>query len=66
MINVKNISEGYYNLITGKYNEEFDKREKICNNCDDYNSFLGSCKHCFCLTKAKTKSLNESCPIGKW
>jgi tetratricopeptide (TPR) repeat protein len=40
------------------------QRLQICSTCEHHTGLR--CKICGCFTSAKSKLLQESCPIGKW
>jgi len=75
---INKIREGYLNLLIK--NNEVEKlaeeRYKECDPCDsnskNKNLFggLGAtipyCIECGCILKAKVRSLESNCPIGKW
>lgn len=69
LIHIKLIWQGWRNLVLDlvsdiKYKEQFDARMEICKHCD-MNEF-GICRMCGCVLKAKTKSEDSECPVGKW
>ena len=43
-----------------------EKRLALCLNCNDLDKQTERCKVCTCFVRAKTKLVNEACPIGKW
>lgn len=43
-----------------------EKRLSICAVCPEYVRLTAQCKKCGCLMKAKAKSPDASCPLGKW
>lgn len=47
-----------------KYKRYFDERYHICQKCE-FNK-LSICQKCGCVLKAKTKSEDAECPVGKW
>ena len=42
------------------------QRLTICNNCDDFNKKIKTCKQCGCYMPAKTMFANSKCPLSKW
>jgi hypothetical protein len=42
-----------------------EDRMKVYNKCP-FRSKQNVCKKCGCYLPAKTKSINEKCPINKW
>jgi hypothetical protein len=72
MAKVKNIAEGYTNLVKAKLNiaseliEEMSKeRMDLCNACVN-KSENGRCALCGCVLAAKTRSPEDQCPERKW
>ena len=70
-INLRNIAEGYLNLIkkgfrvTNKDVEDLSRwRTNICKECENKENVI--CKLCGCILAAKTRVLEEKCPIDKW
>lgn len=66
---IKLIIQGWINVILDivsdlKYKKYFDHRYNICKICEKNKS--GICSVCKCVLKAKTKSENSACPMGKW
>lgn len=63
---VKSIYHGWKNYLIP--NEEleplFKNRLNICETCPKNRA--GICTLCGCVLQAKTKSLEEDCPAGKW
>ena len=53
-------------------NEDYEKRLKICLDCEHYDNANDMCKLCGCSCQgkrfyfAKLKMVKESCPINKW
>ena len=69
---VKQIIEGYTNLITGDYDKEEQQRKlDLCKQCKVFNSVLGTCGYfkklsgCGCVVKAKATT-NIKCPYDVW
>ena len=52
------------NLIETKINAK--ERYNICKNCDSFIKMTKVCKECWCFLPAKTKILQEKCPLDKW
>jgi hypothetical protein len=46
--------------------ETVKNRREICETCEARNPILNTCTVCNCLIKAKTKLLDEKCPMEKW
>jgi hypothetical protein len=42
------------------------QRLTICNNCDDFNKKIKTCKQCGCYMPAKTMFAASECPLSKW
>lgn len=68
---IKEITEGYYNLLKAKtksskkdIEEISDYRWGICGGCEDLNG--KKCGICGCDLDAKTRAKSAKCPIGKW
>lgn len=63
---ITSIYHGWKNFLIP--NEEleplFQDRLSICEKCPKNRA--GICVLCGCILKAKTKSLGEECPTGKW
>lgn len=76
--NIHNILEGWRNeLIPPKELKEAieklsDHRLSFCMQCEhnstpgEMNRWTSRCTQCGCFLKAKSKSVDEYCPIGKW
>lgn len=67
--NLKNIIEGYSNLVNKDRDiEEIAKvRKHICDSCEkNSNSLVPYCKECGCIIAAKIRSRDSSCPLNKW
>lgn len=47
-------------------NEEAEKRKKICESCNFYNTPQQRCTKCGCYMAIKTYLKAASCPVGKW
>lgn len=73
----KNIFNGYKNMLGQKdvsIEAEAERRLEICRNCpfNSRNNNSGRfrpdehCTKCGCTLAAKTRSMESSCPIGKW
>ena len=43
-----------------------ETRMSICNSCPELIRLTKQCRKCGCMMNAKTKLLQETCPIGKW
>ena len=70
MSKIKNIFEGWSNVFIKDDNVEkiATLRRKICDLCRSKGNSLGVdyCKICGCPLIAKSRSMNEHCPIEKW
>lgn len=42
------------------------QRLGVCNNCEDFNIKLKTCKQCGCYMPAKAMFATSSCPNKKW
>ena len=65
---VKNITQGYKNLATGKKYEFTDTRVRACQKCE-FNYWIGKklfCSICKCFIPAKARAEDNTCPKGKW
>ena len=70
-MDIKEISEGYYNLLKAKIKiskkdiEDLSSyRWSVCAGCEDLE--VNKCKICGCMLDAKTRARSAKCPIGKW
>jgi L-asparaginase II len=67
---IKNLKEGYGNLLTGKEIDEEKARIKICKGCPFYIATQRAfwCTQCPCNMKAKVKAPNAKCAAKppKW
>jgi len=70
MSKIKNIFEGWTNVLIPQESVEkiADLRTRICNLCPHKGTKLGIdyCKKCGCPIAAKSRSINEHCPLKKW
>ena len=41
-------------------------RMSICNECDNFNTIMKTCKQCGCYMPAKATFANSECPDEKW
>jgi len=69
LLTIKLIWQGWTNVILDlisdiKYKDIFSDRYEICKSCE--HNKLGICEKCGCVLKAKTKSEDSECPVGKW
>lgn len=48
--------------------DEIDRRQNICNTCDNKTQHfaLDICKSCYCFIKLKTALKGATCPLDKW
>ena len=48
--------------------DEINRRETICNTCDNkaQHFALDVCKSCYCFIKIKTALKGATCPLDKW
>lgn len=76
---MKEIIEGYVNLLTNENNELSEKRIIICKACELYRDGICNPKRrtrhvetnklitgCGCVLSAKTRVPTSKCPAGKW
>ncbi len=61
----------YHHLPDMVPKEEFDRRNKICDECehkqpDPTNMRREMCEVCSCFIFAKTQLKVNECPVGKW
>lgn len=63
---IKNIVEGFTNLILRKKKPFSEKRYAKCKVCPHFKKATDTCGKCGCYLPAKTKAKGASCPIGKW
>lgn len=54
------------NQVLFASDELANERLETCNSCEHLFKPTGNCKKCGCFVKAKTKILNQQCPIKKW
>lgn len=75
MSKANEIFQGWKNVVIKKEHVEriAKARLNICNTCEHHSKFHDTplrpddhCTHCSCTLKAKTRSLESECPIGKW
>lgn len=73
MKKLKDILNGYVNLIKNKLNlssEEIEnlskKRLDICNICPKYLSKIGTCDVCGCYMPSKSRVRDAQCPENFW
>lgn len=59
----QNISSGQQVLAT---NEEYNRRNNICQTCPLYDLKQNRCSKCGCYLKAKLRLATEHCPLNKW
>ena len=64
MLRPKKIIEGITKDILGKNTEISDERLSICKACPNKKGSV--CGICKCVLTAKTKVLQEPCPVNKW
>lgn len=71
-LNIKLITEGYYNLLKSKIKiskkdiEDLSTyRLSICAACEDFRED-NTCSNCGCNMNAKSRARSARCPIGKW
>ena len=46
--------------------ELFEKRIKICFDCDRLLKITTQCKECGCFMKLKARMQEAKCPLNKW
>ena len=71
-MDIKQVTEGYYNLlkkkikISSKDIEDMSQyRLEICTSCEEFTE-KQTCNVCGCNMNAKTRAQSAKCPIGKW
>lgn len=62
---IKEICQGWWNLLTNKDNREAGRRIAICSSCK-FKSKLNFCKDCGCFIPAKCFSVISNCSKGYW
>jgi hypothetical protein len=65
---IKQIAEGYSNLVMGVKYQFTDERVRICQGCE-VNYWIGQslwCSECKCFIPAKARVKENTCPKGKW
>jgi hypothetical protein len=63
---IKNIINNKIKIVSPKIQMN---RIKICSNCEHVRlkkTMYKRCSKCGCFLNAKSKLLNQKCPIGKW
>jgi len=68
---IKNIIEGWKNLLGFKVMPEEQKaiveqRAAICAGCEFRHEHLDLCLVCLCYIPAKIRTVEDTCPKGKW
>ena len=69
MWKVVNIIKGWANLLMGKKTCVSKTRMDVCRKCPHRKRIMGImdvCAMCGCFLKAKTRVLEEKCPIRLW
>jgi hypothetical protein len=76
MSEIKQIAEGYWNLLrkkTGYTNAEVEQLANLrldhCGICQVNNQpglVNGRCILCNCVMESKARAINAKCPVGKW
>ena len=46
--------------------ELYEKRIKICKNCESFRSTTWICSECGCFLKVKARMKSRKCPKNKW
>ncbi len=71
--NLRQIVEGYSNLIMNYERDIAFERSKICAECPLFengfcskNKEFNGIKGCSCLISAKSRCLNCTCPLDSW
>lgn len=58
------------NVVTGEdlkvSEEEYQKRQAICNACPKHLPAMNQCGECFCMLSLKARLNGMKCPLGKW
>lgn len=65
---IKNIAEGYTNLLFHRKYIFTEKRIRRCKKCI-YNIYIGTmlwCRICKCLVAAAARTKKKYCPKGFW
>jgi len=65
MSKLREIGEGWTNLLLKKSTPESERRYAICKACIEASK-LGICKKCGCYIPAKVQSPRSVCPLKKW
>tara|TARA_R110000803_G_scaffold129900_3_gene197295 strand:- start:329 stop:547 length:219 start_codon:yes stop_codon:yes gene_type:complete len=72
-VSIREIANGYKNLIKSKLGvsdekdeEIFSARREICNACNYRKEKTDRCGLCGCPLAAKTRSLITKCPDKQW
>ncbi len=72
-MSIKTIADGYYRLAQAALGilpediaEVAATRYATCLQCENMRHDIGKCSICGCILKAKTKAMEEECPIGLW
>ena len=68
---IKEITTGWFNLLTGKEQEQAKKKLDICIPCENNSTpneitNTSRCRACGCVLKAKTSNPKSECPLKKW
>jgi hypothetical protein len=68
---IGNIVKGWFNVareqlgvLPSDIKDMSESRLSVCNDCTKRLGFI--CGVCGCVLTAKTKVVNEKCPIGEW
>ncbi len=62
----KNIAQGITAAITGKNEELYKHRLKICKGCPAFISGVDICSRCGCPINTKGRVHKEKCPRNLW
>ena len=69
MINPLNIIMGWFYRITHRNNKLYKARIEHCNKCKKRVQLTKNvyfCSECWCELGAKTRVIDEKCPLNKW
>ena len=70
-MDIKEITIGWFNLLTGKEQEQAKKKLEICLSCENNSTpneigKFSTCLSCGCPLKAKTSNPSSKCPLNKF
>lgn len=41
-------------------------RMQVCKSCDSFYTLTQQCKECWCFMPAKSRIIQQQCPLSKW